>query len=280
MIFTPIIPQDLRTTASPTFAAVNAGTLTITSGSITDSSGDIDFGNEDLCTTGTIESGCLLSLDTQPFLSGGAIAGFTKDVDGITGIFVSNQSTGTIADQRMAMIDTTGNYLAVALPSTGYVGSLFGLTRSTTAYIFNTGGTVRDMAIGTLGATDLVFGTSNLQRITILANGEVEITNTVTLGSGVIKKIQLVPGLGGSPDLTLSGVQHTLLLDGSSNTATVNLDAAPVEGQVYNFKCTDDTNTCTVGRNGKAIDGDASDVTLIEDESVTLQYDGTEWWIL
>lgn len=54
MLFTAILPQDLRTTASPTFAGAAIGTLLLGSGSITDSGGSIVFGDENLTTTGDL----------------------------------------------------------------------------------------------------------------------------------------------------------------------------------------------------------------------------------
>jgi hypothetical protein len=52
--------------------------MTLTSGSITDSSGSIDFGNENITTTGIIEGGTITqggtSLATQPFAIAQAIA--------------------------------------------------------------------------------------------------------------------------------------------------------------------------------------------------------------
>jgi len=57
---------------------VVSGTMTLTSGSITDSSGSIDFGNENITTTGIIEGGTItqggISLATQPFAIAQAIA--------------------------------------------------------------------------------------------------------------------------------------------------------------------------------------------------------------
>ena len=52
------IDQNLLTSSSPTFASgVTIGNLTLANGSITDSSGAISFGNENLSTTGTLGSG-------------------------------------------------------------------------------------------------------------------------------------------------------------------------------------------------------------------------------
>lgn len=80
---------------------------------------------------------------------------------------------------------------------------------------------------------------------------------------------------------TVLASDYTILADGASNTITITLPASPTEGQLYNIKCIDDTYTVTVARNGKTIDGDASDVTLIEDESITIQADSSgNWWII
>jgi len=82
-------------------------------------------------------------------------------------------------------------------------------------------------------------------------------------------------------DYTLIETDYTIVADGTSNTVDITLPASPNTGQIFNVKCKNSTFTVTVARNSKNIDGDASDVTLIEDESVTLQYDGVDsWWIL
>ena len=94
------------------------------------------------------------------------------------GIEVGNESTGTAGDTRIALVDSTDNYTAFALPSTGNTdGNLFGKSRQTTAFIFNTGGTIRDMAIGVLGAKELTLGTNNAERVTIQSDGGFEVLN-------------------------------------------------------------------------------------------------------
>ena len=81
-------------------------------------------------------------------------------------------------------------------------------------------------------------------------------------------------------DYTILPSDYTIVADGASNTVAIQLPAAPKTGQIFNIKCKNSDNTVTVDRNSKLIDGDASDLTLIKSESVTLQYDGTEWWII
>ena len=79
-------------------------------------------------------------------------------------------------------------------------------------------------------------------------------------------------------DYLLLPADYTILADATSNTVDITLPAAPVQGQVFNIKCINVTFTCTVARNGKNIDGAASDLTLILNESVTLQYDSSFGW--
>ena len=81
-------------------------------------------------------------------------------------------------------------------------------------------------------------------------------------------------------DYTIVQSDYTILADATSNTVTITLPAAPNQGQIFNIKCIDSTFVCTVARNGKNIDGDASDITLIEDESITIQYDSTFGWAI
>ena len=58
------IVGDLTVDGTVTFGTLSAigGTLLLESGSITDSTGDIDFGNENLTTTGTITAGSIAGL--------------------------------------------------------------------------------------------------------------------------------------------------------------------------------------------------------------------------
>ena len=55
------LPNVVSITTSVTAPTVNAGNLALTNGSITDSSGSISFGNENLSTTGTLGSGAITS---------------------------------------------------------------------------------------------------------------------------------------------------------------------------------------------------------------------------
>ena len=99
------------------FDTLTAGTLTIGSGSVTDSSGAISFGNENLSTTGTLASGTLDVTGTATikdgnnsvFLDGrtdgGAVAGTgAANISVIDGIY----GTNTIAGARIAFAHQGG----------------------------------------------------------------------------------------------------------------------------------------------------------------------------
>ena len=79
-------------------------------------------------------------------------------------------------------------------------------------------------------------------------------------------------------DYTMLNTDRTILADATSNTVAISLPASPVQGQIVNIKCINATFTCTIARNGKNIDGAASDLTLSLNDSKTLQYETTYHW--
>lgn len=85
-------------------------------------------------------------------------------------------------------------------------------------------------------------------------------------------------------DYIIITTDYTILADCSSNSVTITLPSDPsssIEGYIYNIKCINDTYTCTVSANGNNIDGDTNDITLIKNESITVQADiDGNWWII
>ena len=81
---------------------------------------------------------------------------------------------------------------------------------------------------------------------------------------------------------TLDASYHTVLIDSSLNSVTASLPAAAsVNAKTYNIKFVDDTNNGEVNPDGvETIDGDAANFGLLLHESITIQSDGSEWWIL
>ena len=82
--------------------------------------------------------------------------------------------------------------------------------------------------------------------------------------------------------LELTSKHHTVLCDCSSTAITITIPTAVgVTGKIYAIKCIDDTNTCTITATGsEEIDGSTDDITLISMESINVQSDGTNWWII
>jgi len=82
--------------------------------------------------------------------------------------------------------------------------------------------------------------------------------------------------------VTVGESYYTILCDGTSNTVTVNLPAAAsYSGRIYNIKAINIDNAVTVSPNGsEEIDGSNSDITLALMEIITVQSDGSNWWII
>jgi len=66
--------------------------------------------------------------------------------------------------------------------------------------------------------------------------------------------------------------------DSSGGTFTVSLPLAPVKGEKIDITKIDNSiNPITIDGNGNNILGDASIQITVQDESVTLVFNGTEW---
>ena len=163
----------------------------------------------------------------------GFLFGAKSAVDGISGMeFKNTNAAGTSADSRFSVFDTTGNYTSFALPGVGNtVAALFGLNRATTTYIFNANsGTARDMAIGTLGAKDLILGTNNQANLTIKSGGNVGIGISPSVALDVKGNLRLNGSSSGyvgfAPAAAAGSTTYTLpSADGSANAALITSGA-------------------------------------------------------
>lgn len=138
---------------------------------------------------------------------------------------------------------------------------------------------------GTGAGGNIVFQTAPAgtpgTTLNVLATVATITEKALFLSKGFRQDVTTVVGSGLSPDATADGTVSVYLLNGSAATCTLNLDASPVDGQRYEIKSIDSTNTVTIGRNGNTIDGVAADVTLATLEAVTLIYDTVSgWWII
>ena len=138
--------QAVKTTSSPTFAGLNIG-----------------------------------SEDNSIFAwFAASIAQLKYNAVGLQGLTIFNSDTSASTSTRMAVGDTTGHYIAFDMPSVNYTTNLFGQARNTGVYIFNNGGTQRDLIIGTVGAKKLILGTNNAARLTIASGGAVSVGGAIS----------------------------------------------------------------------------------------------------
>jgi hypothetical protein len=171
------------TTLATTTPAANVATFLETPSSanlaaaVTDEtgSGSLVFGTSPTLTVPAIRQN---NASFTPLALGTYVATFADNTDAVSGVQMGNISTGTSADFRFLIKDTTSHYFAFAQPSVNNSFTLFGVTRSTADFIFNSGGTTRDIIIGTADAKYLALGTNNIQRVRITSSGEVGIGTT------------------------------------------------------------------------------------------------------
>jgi hypothetical protein len=85
-----------------------------------------------------------------------------------------------------------------------------------------------------------------------------------------------------SSTLALDDSYYTILCDTSSNAITINLPAAGgCSGRMYNIKVVDNTNSVTVDANGsETIDGESTQVMTQQYSTMTIQSNGSNWYIL
>jgi hypothetical protein len=83
--------------------------------------------------------------------------------------------------------------------------------------------------------------------------------------------------------LTLDDTHYTVLSNATGGSTTLTLPtASTVTGRIYHIKKSDPSaNTVTVdGSGSETIDGGTTAVITTQYECITIQCDGSEWWIL
>ena len=83
-------------------------------------------------------------------------------------------------------------------------------------------------------------------------------------------------------DYSIVPNDNTIIMDGTSNTVTITLPtASEITGKIFGIKCIDATNQCDVVTFGsEEIDGESANFILSKHEVITVQSDGSNWWII
>ncbi|RLC88227.1 MAG: hypothetical protein DRJ03_03520 [Chloroflexi bacterium] len=81
---------------------------------------------------------------------------------------------------------------------------------------------------------------------------------------------------------TATDLDSAIIVDATSGAVTVTLpDAATVDQKILTIKKIDNSNNVTVDGNGsQTIDGSATQVLSTQYEALTIQSDGSNWYIL
>lgn len=99
---------------------------------------------------------------------------------------------------------------------------------------------------------------------------------------GIARDVIFAPAEPKTGDYTMRTTDYTLVVDASAGPVTITLPSAADTSGPYGVKKTDDSvNFVTVAPpSGETIDRDASFDLECQDESVTVEPDGTNWWIV
>ena len=134
--------QDIHVTSSPTFIGITLGTLNIIGGQITDTTGDISFGNETLTTSGDLQidsdvNGVIFGdLQSSIIYDDGSDLIFDCDLNTIGGrdFIFQNGSIYFSAGEALAIADGEFAFFSINFPNAGLI-----FDATNTMYIFSNG---------------------------------------------------------------------------------------------------------------------------------------------
>ncbi len=75
-------------------------------------------------------------------------------------------------------------------------------------------------------------------------------------------KARLMTSVVKTTTATLTGAEDLVLADATAGNFTISLPASPEDGDTYEFVLVSASNTLTIGRNGKTINGAASNDSI------------------
>ena len=226
---------------------------------------------------------------TTLVMSNAALSNARNAVIKFTGAITGNQIV-TVPDgieKRYIISNGTTGAFTVQFKTVSGTGVTFATTNKGSKIFFADGTNIVEVPLGTPGGTDKQIQFNNAGSfggITMGTAGQVLQTDGTTATFAT-------PAAGGtswqavvtSSLSVVAGAGYFINTSGGAITAT--LPASPTIGQFISFidyAGTFDTNNLTIGRNGKNIQGDATDLTVsVERAGFTLVFtDNTQGWLL
>jgi hypothetical protein len=256
------------------------------------------------------QSIALTSVNTTLVMTDATISNARNAVIKFTGTLAANATvfveTGI---EKTYIVDnaTTGAY-TLALNQVGGSSVIWGTTDKSHKIIYLDGTNPTDIGndLSTIrlpNQNEVRFGDADNSNYVGFKSGAAVTTNTIwalPLGDGIANQVLTTDGSGALSFATVSGgaawqavkttsftvtAKEGYFVDTNTTAITATLPASPVIGDFVSFvdyAGTFDTNNFTVARNGKPIQGDASDLTVsIERAGFTLVFvDNTQGWLL
>jgi trimeric autotransporter adhesin len=264
----------------------NANAVTITGGTetnVTYSNVTINSGYANFTTVNVAFSGSSSNIGS---LSVGGFQNITADT-GIIATFTGNSTTYsyTSLQNKNSSATAYGSYSLYNDTGTAY-GDI-GITSST--YNYATAGFPNNAFSGPsnlfvqAGSTDLAIGTFTANAVHIIANGNVSITDGITVTSNNRVAIQFEIATKNNA-YTLTTTDYTILANANTTPFTLTLPSASTSGtgRHYVIKKIDATaNTVTISTtSSQTIDGASTYTINTAYSGVNLQSDGSNWWII
>jgi hypothetical protein len=224
-------------------------------------------------------------------------AGTTSSVNAIVG--KGNNSTylqlniqnlnngGNASSDVVATADNgneTTNYVDLGMNSSGNTSGVMG--GADDAYLYTTG---NNFLIGTATAAKaLVFLTGGTtqgtnERMRITGTGNVGISTTTPNSTLQVGGSMALPWVTKTSSYTVLATDYTILCNNTSGAITITLPTASgIAGRVYVIKKISGAgNNVTIdGAGAETIDGSTTDLITTQYNSIMIQSDGTDWYIL
>jgi hypothetical protein len=124
-----------------------------------------------------------------------------------------------------------------------------------------------NIAITDSNNTTVTFSSSQSGTCVVNSSG-------VSTGGGIVLATRTA-----TTTTAFTSADYLVIGDTTAGNFTASLEASPTSGQIHVIKKKVAANILTLSGNGNNIDGAATFPITTQYESVTVQFDGTKWWI-